>query len=378
MKILKGGLDNLEGVRSAGIKEGKYGLALIAFDGLCPAEGVFTTNKMEAAPVKLSRERVKDGLRAIVANSGNANCSTGERGFNDAEKIAAKAAELLGISEESVAVASTGLIGKYLDRELIERQLDEAFPMLGKNSGDAAKAIITTDTKPKELCMDFGDFKIAGISKGSGMIHPNMATMLCFIATDAVFPKGVLKKAVDASFNMMSIDNDMSTNDMVLLVSAGDKKVNGFEAALTEFCQEMARLMVEDGEGATKLIEIEVSGAKSIADAKKAARAIADSYLVKTAAFGNNPNWGRVSAAVGYSGAEMKEENMKIWYEVSGAKTLLYDGFAKEFDKTGLGKEMEKADSIRIIVDLGLGEGSAKAWTCDLSFGYVKINAEYN
>lgn len=377
VKKLEGGFDNL-GVRTAGMKEGKYGLAMIVFDKVCKADGIYTTNKMCAPPVKVTREKVKNGIQAIVASSGNANCSTGERGIRDAEAMCKAVASELGISEKNVAVASTGLIGKYLDLPLIEKQIGVVAKKLGQNSGEAARAIMTTDAHPKELCMDFGSFKIAGIAKGAGMIHPNMATMLCFVATDAAFGKGDLKYAADNSFNMMSIDNDMSTNDTLVLVSTGDKKAANFRESLAEFCQEMARMMVADGEGVTKVIEIEVKGAKNEGDARKAARAIADSYLVKTAAFGNNPNWGRVAAAVGYSGADIDESKMKIWYEVGPRKVLLYDGFAKEFDKPALGDEMKKVDRIRVTVDLSLGKASAKAWAGDLSYGYVKINAEYN
>ncbi len=379
MKNLEGGLNNL-GIKTVGLKDGKNGLALIVFDKVCEAEGVYTTNKMVAAPVKICKERVETGVQAIVANSGNANCSTGEQGIRDAKGIAWKVAEELKINENDVSVASTGLIGKYLDTTLVKNQIDEAIGKLGDNSMDAAKAIMTTDTKPKELCIDFGDFKIAGIAKGSGMIHPNMATMLCFIVTDAKFTKGDLRKAVDTSFNMMSVDNDMSTNDTVLLVSTGEKKVGAktFLESLTAFCHEMAGMMIADGEGVTKLVEIEVEGAKSVTDAKKIAHAIIDSYLVKTSIFGNNPNWGRVGAAVGYSGADMVEEKMKIWYQIGEKKTLLFDGFAQEFDKPALGKEMAQTDKLKIIVDLGLGKSSAKAWSGDLSYDYVKINAEYN
>jgi glutamate N-acetyltransferase/amino-acid N-acetyltransferase len=265
-----------------------------------------------------------------------------------------------------------------MDLDTVSQRIGQAYGALGKSSLSAAKAIMTTDTKPKELCMDFGGFKIAGISKGSGMIHPNMATMLCFIVTDAQFAKGDLKKSVDATFNMMGVDNDMSTNDTVLLVSTGAKKAAGFSKALTQFCEKMAEMMVADGEGVTKVVEVDVSGAKNTADARKAARAIADSCLVKTAVFGNNPNWGRVAAAAGYSGCALDESKMRIWYEVGGKKTLLFDGFAKEFDKHALGEEMKKVNKIKIIADLGLGKGAAKAWTGDFSHDYVRINAEYN
>jgi len=378
MKIIEGGLNNIAGVKTAGFKEGRYGVSLIAFDKVCKAEGVFTTNKICAAPVKVTKSKLKNGVQAIVANSGNANCSTGEKGIEDAEAMCRKTADVLGINEKNVVVASTGIIGRYMEMDIVNQRIEQVAKKLGKGSLDAAKAIMTTDKRPKELCMDFDGFRIAGISKGSGMIHPNMATMIGLIVTDAEFKGGDLKKAVDSSFNMMGVDNDMSTNDTVLLVSTGAKKADNFLDALTQFCQEMTKMMIADGEGVTKVVEIEVSGAKSVADARKAARAIADSYLVKTAVFGNNPNWGRVAAAAGYSGAELDESKMKIWYEVNGKKTLLFYGFAKEFDKPALGEEMKKVKDVRIIVDLGLGNSSAKAWSGDLSCDYVKINAEYN
>jgi glutamate N-acetyltransferase/amino-acid N-acetyltransferase len=341
---------------------------------------VFTKNKIVAAPVKITRDRLKNDVQAIVINSGNANCSTGEQGMRDAEGIAWKLSEELHLDEKNVAVASTGIIGKYMDTTLVKKQVDECIKIMGQNSMEAAKAIMTTDTLPKNLCIDFGDFKIAGIAKGSGMIHPDMATMLCFIVTDANFEKGELKKAVDKSFNMMSVDNDMSTNDSVLLVSTGEKSVGkkNFQESLTAFCHEVAGMLIADGEGVTKLVEIEVGGAKTVHGARKAARAIADSYLVKSSVFGNNPNWGRVAAAVGYSGADMVEEKMRIWYQIGEKKTLLFDGFAQEFDKGALGREMQTVDKIRVIVDLGMGKESARAWSGDLSYNYVKINAEYN
>lgn len=379
MKNLEGGLDNL-GVKTAGLKEGKNGLALIVFDKVCKAEGVFTSNRISAAPVRVTRKKLKNGLRAIVANSGNANCLTGEQGVRDAKAMCFRTAEVLNIDEKNVAVASTGMIGKYMDTSMVEKQIGEAAKRLGENSSEAARAIITTDTRIKELCIDFGKFKIAGIAKGSGMIHPDMATMLCFIVTDAAFGKGALKEAVDRSFNMMSVDNDMSTNDTVLLVSTGDKKVGAkaFLDALTAFCFEMAGMIIADGEGVTKLVEVVVEGAKTQKDAKLAAHAIIDSNLVKTSVFGNNPNWGRVAAAAGYSGADVDEKDMKIWYEIGGEKTLLFDGFAQTFDKAALAAEMKKANKLKIIVDLGAGKESVKAWSGDLSYDYVKINAEYN
>ncbi len=376
LKNLEGGLNNL-GVKTAGVRDGKNGLALIVFDKVCEADGVYTNNKIVSASIKITRKRIKNGVQAIVINSGNANCSTGEQGLRDAEGIAWKVAEELRIDENNIVVASTGIIGRYMDTTLIKNQIERAVRILGDNSEDAAKAIMTTDTRPKELCIDFGEFKIGGIAKGAGMIHPNMATMLCFIVTDAKFKKGDLKKAVDGSFNMMSVDNDMSTNDMVLLVSTGEKTAGNFAEALTIFCQEMAGMIIADGEGVTTLIEIEVTGAKNKEDAKLVARAIADSCLVKTSVFGNNPNWGRVAAAAGRSGAELEEDKLKIWYEVGGQRYLLFDGFAQDFDRETLSEEMKKAEKIRIIVELGLGRGSAKAWSGDMSYEYIKINAEY-
>jgi glutamate N-acetyltransferase/amino-acid N-acetyltransferase len=379
MKRLPGGLDNLN-VRTAGLKDGKYGLALVVFDKVCPIRGVFTTNKMKAAPLLVTKKKLKNGIQAIVINSGSANCATGEKGLQDAEAMCRIVSGELGISAKNVAVASTGIIGRFLDMGLIGKQIKQAAGSLNRSAGgslNVAKAIMTTDTAPKELAMDFGGFKIAGIAKGAGMIHPNMATMLCFIVTDASLDGIDLKDAVDKSFNMISVDNDTSTNDTVLLVSTGNKK-GTVNQALTIFCQEMAKMLVSDGEGVTKLVEIEVVNAKNEEDAKKAARTIATSNLLKTAVFGNNPNWGRVAAALGYSGADVDYEKLKIFYEIKGEKTKLYDGKTIDFDYKKLSDKLEGTDELRIIVDLGIGKGKALAWSGDMSYDYIKINAGYS
>jgi len=385
MKLLSGGLSNIEGIRLAGVKEGKKGLALVVFDKAYPAAGVFTTNKLKAAPVQLTQGKLKEGnsIQAAVLNSGNANCATGWRGMKDAKSMCGIVSNELELNPSNVAVGSTGIIGKFMDMTLIKNQIMEAAQKLGSTKSDndsAAEAIMTTDTKPKSLCMDFGDFRIAGIAKGAGMILPNMATMLCVIATDAKLDGigDALRKSVADSFNMISIDNDMSTNDMVLLVSTGKAgKSKNFLPALTEFCQEMAKMMVRDGEGVTKLVEIQVKGAKNEEDARRIAKHISTSSLVKTAMFGNNPNWGRVAAATGSSGAEVDFEKLKIWFDIGGEKTLLYKGGAQEFDFKGTAKKLETSQEVKIIVDCGLGTGNALSWSGDMSYEYVKINAEY-
>ena len=385
MKIMEGGLSTISGAKFYGVKEGNKGLALIVMGKECTAAGVFTKNNLKAAPVLVSQEKVKYKIRVIVANSGNANCATGQKGIGDARKMCQMAGEKTRIDEKAVAVASTGIIGKFLNLDLTENQMVECAKNL-TNTSEASKktaeAIMTTDTELKELALESGDFKIAGIAKGAGMLYPNLATMLCFIITDADLSRDELQrsleKAVDNSFNMISVDNDMSTNDMVILLSTNEKKSTGFEEALTLFCQEMAKKMVKDGEGVTKMVEIIVDGAKNDQEAGKVARHISTSALVKTAIFGNNPNWGRVAASVGSSSVDFDVEKMKIIYEMDGKKILLFDGSATEFDFKGTKKMLENVSEFKILVDLGVGNGKAVAWTGDFSFEYVKINAEYN
>jgi glutamate N-acetyltransferase / amino-acid N-acetyltransferase len=376
MKILKGGLSNIEGITFSGTKDGKYGLMMAVFDKPLDAAITVTNNKLKAAPIIVTKDKKK--LQGFVANSGNANCATAERGVKDAKKMCSLLADKYGLDENQVAVASTGIIGRYLDMGIISNQISSlSLDSSADSSKKAAEAIMTTDTVAKELCIDFGGFKIAGIAKGAGMICPNMATMICFMVTDAD-AEPELKEAVNGSFNMISIDNDMSTNDIALLVTTRKNKVeqSEFNQAITLFCQEMAKLMVADGEGVSKLIEFEVT-AQCESDARAVARHLSQSELIKTAMFGNNPNWGRIGASVGASAEHFDEKKMKISFLINGKKFLLYDGSPREFDFKEASNALKTAKEIGVFVDIG-GDSKARSWSGDLSYEYVKINAEYN
>jgi len=391
MEFISGGLSNIKGIRFGSTKEGKHGLVLIASDSICNSVGVFTTNKSAAVPVILTRDRLKGGIQAIVANSGNANACTGEQGYENALKTSSAVAAELGIESKNVAIASTGIIGKQLDIDLITSQIKRVAGRLDNNkkaSMDAAKAIMTTDTVPKEICYRFkledGTIAhIAGIEKGSGMISPNMATMLCFLYTDAPierkFMQKCLNESVENSFNMISVDNDMSTNDSVLLLSTnkGELRSQNFREALNLVCKELAKKIVMDGEGATKFIEIKVMNARREEEARRIAKMIAASMLVKTAMFGNNPNWGRIASAVGSAGVEFDLDKLKIGFEIKGKKIPLFNGEPLEFDFKALAEKLKGVKEIKILVDLSMGKEDAVAWSSDLSYDYVKINAEY-
>ncbi len=396
MEIIKGGICAVDGVLASGSRKGKYGVSVIVSKENT-ASAVFTSNKVVAAPVTVTREAVKNGkLSAIVANSGNANCFTGEDGLNDAKEMARIVADRLNIQQSDVAVASTGIIGRKLPVTIINELIDESLDTL-ENSPEAsfaaAEAIMTTDTFSKEFSVqtalnDGNLVKIGGITKGSGMIAPNMGTMLCFITTDVKASpeelKEALKKAVDKSFNMIVIDGDESTNDTTILMANGTsgKIDENFQEALDYVCIELAKMMVKDGEGATKYMEVDVNGAVSKEDAKTAAKAIVGSSLVKSALFGADPNWGRVVAAVGYSGAKMDENSVDITFEsADGSVEIVKKGSvnASEGSKElEIAEKIMKNDEIKIIVDLNLGEHSATAFGCDLTCDYVKINSEYS
>jgi glutamate N-acetyltransferase/amino-acid N-acetyltransferase len=396
MEVIKGGICAVEGVLASGSRNGKYGVTVI-FSKESTASAVFTSNRVVAAPVILTKEAVKDGrISAIVANSGNANCFTGREGLEDGKLMAKKVATKLNIKLEDVAVASTGIIGRKMPMDIIEPLIDESIETL-ENSHEAsfksAEAIMTTDTYPKEISVqttltDGKLVKIGGIIKGSGMIAPNMGTMLCFITTD-VNASGedlnkALKRAVSKSFNMVVVDGDESTNDTVILLSTGKsgKIDEKFQDALDFVCIELAKMMARDGEGATKYMEVMVKGATSKEDAKRAAKAVASSSLVKTALFGADPNWGRVAAAAGYSGARIDEKKLDITFESENETVeIVKKGSVMASEKS---KELEiaekimKEDEIKIIVNLNLGEYSATAYGCDLSCDYVRINSEYS
>jgi glutamate N-acetyltransferase/amino-acid N-acetyltransferase len=382
----------LAGATGAGIKrKDAADLGILYSETACSAVGMFTANRIKAAPVAVTSRRLPSAaVRAVVVNSGCANASVGEPGLKDATRMAELTAGKLAVAPESVLVASTGVIGRRLPMELIETGIGRIS--LSKEGGhELARAIMTTDTVPKEAAVIVGDghegFTIGGIAKGSGMIHPDLATLLCFLATDAALDLGflgdALKNAVAASFNMVSIDGDTSPNDMVLImangragnapITQGSSLADGFQEALSRLCIRLARGIAGDGEGAGKLITVTVSGALSIGDAKLAARTITASSLVKTAVHGNDPNWGRVIAALGRSGAEVKEERIELYI---GDICLVRAGEPLPFDE---GKVIEVLDSgeVPISLKLNLGTASATAWGCDLSPEYVTINSDY-
>ncbi len=393
MKKIDGGICAVQGVSANGIKEGKMGLAVILAEG--PAAGVFTRNKVTAAPVLLTRERIEieNHLSAVIVNSGNANAFTGDDGYLDAMEMASMLAGKLDLDPGRVAVASTGVIGRRLDLGVIEKQLPEVLGAMGSYPGcsqAAAKAIMTTDTFLKEVAVELDcGVRIGAIAKGSGMIEPNMGTMLCFAYTDAKVPADVLeaalRKAVDKSFNMVVVDGDTSTNDMVLFTAtckSGIKPclecLDEFEEGVRYVLTELAKQMAKDGEGATKLVEVRVMGAKTYEDAKLSAKAIVRSPLVKTAIFGKDPNWGRVVAAAGYSGAELEQGKLSLSFAGGGEEvTLVKAGGISGSADLGLLKKIMASEEIVITLDLGMGEESATAWGCDLTYDYVRINAEY-
>lgn len=393
MKQIEGGICAVRGVSANGIKTEKMGLAVIVAEG--PAAGVFTKNKVVAAPVTLSKGIIetKHHLSALIVNSGNANAFTGDDGFLDAVEMATMLARELDVKPETVAVASTGVIGRRLDVSLIRELLPEVLKGLGSSpecSREAAKAIMTTDKAIKEVAieMDCG-IRIGAIAKGSGMICPNMGTMLCFAYTDAKVPADVLdaalKIAVDKTFNMVVVDGDTSTNDMVLLTStckSGIKPcmdcLDDFEEGLIYVFTELAKKIAKDGEGATKLIEARVVGAKTQEDAKCAAKAIVRSPLVKSAIFGEDPNWGRVVAAAGYSGAELEQERLSLSFSGGGSEVeIIKSGEISSSYDLELLKRIMTNDEIVITLDLSMGNEQATAWGCDLTYDYVRINAEY-
>ncbi len=392
MKIedVSGGICAVKGVRAYGRKEGSKGLALIEGGG--KATGVFTLNKLKAAPLLFTKRQLENGrISAVIANSGCANSFTGEQGMKNVEKMAELVASALGVIKEEVAVLSTGPIGAQLDMELIERQLGvvaEGLTSDETGSAEAAKAIMTTDTFHKEhaVSIDAGNAErvvIGGIAKGSGMIFPDMATMLSFIYTDAALSEEALRRclkdAVDNSFNMIVVDGDMSTNDMVLLVATGRSVAiteEDFKAGLSQVCKALAKQIARDGEGATKLIEVRVKGA--VADAKYVAREILRSPLVKSAIFGEHIDLmcGRIIATIGSSAAYVNPEAISISVRNENADAILAVKKGEFMDLTDIARNIMRGKELFIDVDLGAGEEiEATAWGCDLSYDYVRINA---
>jgi glutamate N-acetyltransferase/amino-acid N-acetyltransferase len=354
------------------------------------AAGTFTTNRVKAAPVRVSMVNVRSAdVRAIVANAGNANACTGVRGIENAKRMASATAAALGLKDRQVLVCSTGRIGVQLPIDKIESTIAKLHTVCRSDGSEsAARAIMTSDTKPKECAVEMdlegAKVRIGGIAKGAGMIDPNMATMLCFITTDAVIDKKLLQRAlsvsVEQSFNRITIDGDMSTNDTVLMLAnglAGNKELRYntgvfklFQRALDHVTRHLARLIVEDGEGVTKFVEVHVRGAANHSDARRAAEAVANSKLVKCAWFGNDPNWGRLMDAIGYSGAKLREELVDIYYDgVLGVK----GGMASKTPVAKL-QELVSAPRISITIDFHLGSAEYSVYTTDLSIDYVKLN----
>lgn len=390
MQRIEGGICSVPGVRAAGVRRGKYGLALIAASGA--AAGMFTTNRVRAAPLDVTAQHLTAGrLDGVIANSGCANAYTGQRGIEDARAMARLFAGFLATDEKKIAVASTGVIGRYMDLQLVSDLFEQAKARLrssGEASTEAELAIMTTDTRAKEIAVVHEGLRVAGIVKGAGMIEPNVATMLCFLYTDADFPAQTLHEcladAVQDSFNMLTVDGDTSTNDTVLLTATGKAigREADFREALRYVCIELARMMARDGEGASKYFETYVRGAKSLEDARLAARAVAKSSLVKTAIYGADPNWGRIICAVGYSGADMDPEKITLGLEGKSQdggnlkvslveKGCIVDGVLDQ------AKEIMRGDTIIINIDLALGRAEARGFGCDLTHEYVNVNANY-
>jgi glutamate N-acetyltransferase/amino-acid N-acetyltransferase len=399
MKMIKGGITAVPGFLASGIYCGikkikVLDLALIYSEDPCTAAGLFTMNRVTAAPVRLTQDQIKSGrLQAIVANSGNANACTGPQGEAVAREMAERTARQLGIAPELVAVASTGVIGEPLRLEAIRTGIPQSVKMLSAKGGrNAARAIMTTDTKLKEAAVRLKiggrTVTLGGIAKGSGMIHPNMATMLAFLTTDLRVEPSLLKEmltsAVNRSFNMITVDGEASTNDMVLCLANGragnpELKRSGtarlsFQSALDAICLQLARMIVADGEGATKQIEIRVRGAADFRQAKTIALRVANSNLVKTAFFGADANWGRIMAAIGAAGVAVNPDRIG----------LAFDHVPLVKNGVGLGKAADrrasrvlKQRSFSLTIDLHTGTASATAWTCDLTYGYIRINAAY-
>jgi glutamate N-acetyltransferase / amino-acid N-acetyltransferase len=378
---------------AAGLKKNKGpDMTLICSECDATAAGVFTTNKVKAAPVLLTRENISSGrARAIVANAGNANACTGPQGLDNAMTTAGLVANGLGLRPEDVLVASTGVIGKPLDMELVSTAIPRLIESLSIDGiTSAAMAIMTTDSflKISQFAGHAGGkpFSIQGIAKGAGMIMPDMATMLCFIISDIAIEPDDLKKAlynsVEKSFNRISVDGDTSTNDMVLVLANGmaqngrlsESDFREFETGLGQVMGELARMIVKDGEGASKLVDIRIKGANSAQDAINAARTVANSSLVKTAFYGQDPNWGRIMAALGRSGIVMDEGSVDIW--VNDIQ-IVANGLGMGVDAEKRAAEMMTLEKFTVTVDLKQGHYEDQVVTCDLTHDYISINADY-
>jgi glutamate N-acetyltransferase/amino-acid N-acetyltransferase len=398
LEAVDGGVTAPAGFSAAGVAAGikkspRLDVMVFAADHTVPAAAVFTTNAVAAAPVVVSRAHVSRGVaRAVVANSGNANACTGTAGLADARATAEAVAEALGCRPDEVVVASTGVIGVPLPLAKVVGGARAAVVALSRTGGpDAAEAILTTDTFAKQwavrVALDGAVYTVGGMAKGSGMIKPNMATMLAFVTTDAPLTSeacdAALRAATARTFNRITVDSDTSTNDMCLLMASGasggapigpdDPRFAGVAAAVHEVCAQLARMVVRDGEGATKFVEVTVRGAATEADAELSAFAIADSPLCKTAIFGGDANWGRVAMAIGKSGARVDPTAFDVVF--AGIPTCVA-GSAIDFDEDEAAAALAEHD-VEVLVDLHVGDATATVWTCDLSYEYVRINGEY-
>ncbi|GBU05612.1 glutamate N-acetyltransferase [Faecalimonas umbilicata] len=405
MKQIKGGITVVPGFEAAAaaaqIKyEGRTDMALIYSSVPCVAAGTFTTNVVKAAPVKWDQKIVKQGgaVQAIIVNSGIANACTGEEGMQYCEQTAQTAAEVFGIQKEQVLVSSTGVIGKQLPMEKIQAGIHMLAQAKGNDKlcgAEAAEAILTTDTHKKEAAvqLEIGGktVTIGAMAKGSGMIHPNMCTMLSFLVTDAVIEKEVLQKVlsedVEETYNMISVDGDTSTNDTVLFLAnglaqnapicPGTEEYKAFAAAVHTVNEQLAKAIAGDGEGATALLEVEVVGAADKEQAKKISKSVVCSNLTKTAVAGHDANWGRILCAMGYAGVSFVPEQVDLFLEsAAGTIQILSDGVALPYSEEKA-TEILSEEKVKILADLKLGDGKATAWGCDLTHGYIDINADY-
>ena len=404
MKVINNGtITDVKGFKATGMtagikKSGRKDLALIYSEEKAVAAAVFTQNLVKAAPILLNMKNIKsENIQAIIINSGNANACTGEEGYQNAVRMTEIVSKELNLLPNEVLIESTGIIGVQLDMDKIEKGLKKITVKLDTDGGyDAGEAIMTTDTFPKNIAVkikiDGKEVIIGGVAKGSGMIHPDMATMLSFLTTDVSIDKELLQKAFstssDKTYNMISVDGDTSTNDMAGILAngaAGNKKITDensedykiFKEALDYVNEELAKLIAKDGEGATKLIEVTTKNAKTMKDARKVAKSVITSSLFKAAVFGSDPNWGRILCAVGYSGAELSVNNVDIF--IKGHKDMVQvakNGMGIKF-KEDVAEKILGEEKVGVIIDLHDGDFDAVAWGCDLTYDYVRINADY-
>lgn len=398
-QTISGGVTAPQGYRAAGMAaglkpSGAKDLALIVSDVKAHAAGVFTTNRVKAACVTYSQDRIQTGpteIQAILCNSGQANAGTGPQGDAAALAKAKSAAQTLGLTPKAVLIASTGVIGEQVPVDKVKAAMPKLVEQLSVEGSDqAAQAIMTTDLVPKTIALETyiggQPVRVGGIAKGSGMIHPDMATLLVFVTCDAqVEPalwQQMIGRAADRSFNQVTVDGDTSTNDMLLALANGQSsapaiqggpEADQVEALVTEVCKQLAQKIARDGEGATCLIEVQVQGAADEAGAQKIAKTIAGSMLVKSAVFGRDPNWGRIAMAAGRAGVDFDATQLHIQL---GDFVLMHQGTPQAFDREAASQYLHQ-DPVIIQVSVGDGNGKGKAWGCDLSYDYVKINAEY-